>query len=178
MRMQFVTNHPPQKAPKHIALVRPFGVVFLLAGMAMGLAACGSTTAPPGSTNVNYGAVNDQGNVTTTTRPNMRKKPENSAAGAMVAIPFKPIPSDTLKGLSEDDVENKIGPPEMIRGEGDIRVWQYRSDKCSFDAFFVPGAEGSKRELRHMLARMRRGNQAITVQDCLDQVLKMNLGRG
>lgn len=171
--MQLIKNSPPQRA-----VFRPFGVVFLLAGLAMGLSACASsTTAPPGSTNADYGAVDGRGNIVTT-RPNMRKKPENSAAGAMAAIPFKPIARDTLKGLSEDDFKDKIGAPEMIRGEGEIRVWQYRSDQCSFDAFFVPGTKGAQRELRHMLARMRRGNQAISVQDCLDQIVKMNLGQG
>ena len=167
-----LTRHTPR-----MDITRPFGVILLMAAMAMGLVACGGASVPPGSTNANYGQVDTQGNVTTT-QPDSRRKPENSRTRRTAAIPFKPIPNATLKGLSEQEVEAKIGKPEMIRGEGDIRVWQYRSDLCSFDAFFAPATEGSPRELRHMLARMRRGNQPITVQDCLDQVLKKHLARG
>lgn len=156
---------------------RSVGVFLLLAIIAMGLSACGGSNVPPGTTNTEYGQTTygqstSQGNIRAT-RPVVRRKPEISAAGPM--IPFKPIPSDTLKGLSEDAVEAKIGAPEMVRGEGEIRVWQYRSEQCSFDAFFVPKTEGDPRELRHMLARMRRGNQEISVQDCLDEVLKLHL---
>jgi len=158
-------------------ITRPFGVILLLAVMAIGLVACGGASVPPGSTNSSYGQLDAQGNVTTT-RPETRQKPENSRTRRSAAIPFKPIPSATLKGLSEQEFETKIGVPEMVRGEGEIRVWQYRSDQCSFDAFFAPETEGAPRELRHMLARMRRGNQPISVQDCLDQVVKMNLARG
>jgi hypothetical protein len=60
----------------------------------------------------------------------------------------------------------------MTRGEGPARVWQYRSDDCSFDAFFVPAAEGQKRKMTHMLARKRKSADKISVQDCLDQVVK------
>jgi hypothetical protein len=160
-------------------VTRPFGVILLLALIAMGLSACGGgSSGPPGSTNTNYGELNTKGNVTTT-QPEARRRPENSKSRTTTAaIPFKPVPNASLKGLSEPEVEAKIGEPEMIRGEGDIRVWQYRSDQCSFDAFFAPATEGAPRELRHMLARMRRGNQPITVQDCLDQVVKKNLARG
>lgn len=118
-------------------ITRPFGVILLLAVMAMGLVACGGASVPPGSTNASYGQLDAQGNVTTT-RPETRQKPENSRTRRTAAIPFKPIPSATLKGLSEQEFETKIGVPEMIRGEGEIRVWQYRSDQCSFDAFFAP----------------------------------------
>lgn len=159
-------------------VTRPFGVILLLAVIAIGLSACGGGQAlPPGSTNTDYGELTTRGNVTTP-RPEARKRPENSKSRTTAAIPFKPIPAATLKGRSETEVEAKIGEPEMIRGEGDIRVWQYRSDQCSFDAFFAPATEGAPRELRHMLARMRRGNQPITVQDCLDQVVKKNPARG
>lgn len=170
------TGNPVIETPRS-AQLRPFGVLLLLALIAVGLSACGGSTVPPGTTNTEYGQstygqTTNQGNIRAT-RPVVRRKPEISAAGPM--IPFKPIPSDTLKGLSEDAVEKKIGAPEMVRGEGEIQVWQYRSEQCSFDAFFVPKTEGAPRELRHMLARMRRGNQAISVQDCLDQVLKLHL---
>ena len=160
-------------------VTRPFGVILLLLAIAMGLSACGGgSSLPPGSTNTNYGQVTTKGNVTTT-RPEVRKKPENSKSRTTTAaIPFKPIPSASLMGLSEPEFEAKIGEPEMMRGEGDIRVWQYRSDLCSFDAFFAPPTEGAPRELRHMLARMRSGNKPITVQDCLDQVVKKHLASG
>lgn len=159
---------------------RLFGVLFIMAMIAMGLSACGGNAVPPGSTNANYGELSNSGAIKTT-RPVTRKKPESAKSPKspkVAAIPFKPIPTDTLKGLSEEAFESRIGAPEMIRGEGEIRVWQYRSEQCSFDAFFVPKAEGGARELRHMLARMRRGNTAITVQDCLDQVVKQKLAQG
>jgi hypothetical protein len=155
-------------------------VLCILALIAVGLSACGGNAVPPGTTNTSYGqSKSTQAEPARTTRPVVRKKPESSKTGKTVAaIPFKRIPSDTLKGLSEDAFEAKVGTPEMIRGEGDIQVWQYRSEQCSFDAFFVPKAEGAPRELRHMLARMRRGNSAITVQDCLDQIVKLRLSQG
>lgn len=164
-------------------ITRPFGLLLILALIAMGLSACGGKTAPPpGSTNTTYQQSNQQPDQTApvrTSRPIVRKKPEIMKTGKVVAaIPFKQIPSETLEGLSEDAFEAKIGPPEMIRGEGDIQVWQYRSEQCSFDAFFVPRAAGAPRELRHMLARMRRGNSPITVQECLDQIVKLQLKQG
>lgn len=162
-------------------ITRPFGVLCILALIAVGLSACGGNAVPPGTTNTSYGQSKPAARTepVKTTRPVVRKKPETSKTGKTVAaIPFKRIPSDTLKGLSEDAFAAKVGTPEMIRGEGDIQVWQYRSEQCSFDAFFVPKAEGAPRELRHMLARMRRGNSAITVQDCLDQIVKLGLNQG
>lgn len=158
-------------------IIRPFGVVFLMAPIAMGLVACGGASVQTGSTNANYGQLDAQGNVITT-QPNTRQKPENSRTRKTAAIPFQPIPNATLNGLSEQEVEAKIGAPEMMRGEGEVRVWQYRSDQCSFDAFFAPVTKDSPRQLRHMLARMRRGNQPITVQECLDQIVKKHLARG
>jgi hypothetical protein len=159
-------------------VTRPFGVILLLATIALALSACGGGPAtPPGTTNTNYGEASRSGNVTAA-RPEIRTRPENARSRTTAAIPFKRIPEASLKGLSEQALKAKIGEPEMIRGEGDIRVWQYRSDQCSFDAFFAPATEDAPRELRHMLARMRRGNQPITVQDCLDQVVKKNLGTG
>tara|TARA_E500000318_G_scaffold50481_1_gene47256 strand:+ start:698 stop:1255 length:558 start_codon:yes stop_codon:yes gene_type:complete len=171
-------------------IIRPFGVFVLLAMIALALSACGGSTVPPGTTNTSYGQPTSQGTVKTTTTktpaPTTRsatsatgaKKAKSKTESTVAAIPFKPVPTETLKGLSESDFESKIGAPEMIRAEGDIRVWQYRSEQCSFDAFFVPKAEGDTRELRHMLARMRRGNNTISLQDCLDQVVKLNLARG
>lgn len=158
-------------------IIRPFGVLCILALIAVGLSACGGNAVPPGTTNTNYGKLEESGQIKTS-RPVVRKKPENTKPGKTAAIPFKQIPSETLKGLSEEAFEARIGTPEMVRGEGEIRVWQYRSEQCSFDAFFVPKAEGQPRELAHMLARMRRGNSVISVQDCLDQVVKLNLANG
>ncbi len=164
--------------PPRTDIIRPLGGMFILALIALGLSACGGNAVPPGTTNTNYGQLNQTGQIKTT-RPVVRKKPENSKPSKVAAVTaFKQIPSATLKGLSEDAFEAKIGTPEMIRGEGDIQVWQYRSEQCSFDAFFVPKAEGSPRELRHMLARMRRGNKAISVQECLDQIVKLHLNQG
>ena len=126
-------------------VTRPFGVILLLALIAMGLSACGGgSSVPPGSTNTNYGELNTKGNVTTT-QPEARRRPENSKSRTTTAaIPFKPVPNASLKGLSEPEVEAKIGEPEMIRGEGDIRVWQYRSDQCSREC----GAEISRSRFR------------------------------
>ncbi|KZB52352.1 hypothetical protein AUP42_14520 [Thalassospira lucentensis] len=94
---------------------------------------------------------------------------------AIPPVPFKSIRAETLMGLSEDAVEQKIGEPEMTRGEGPARVWQYRSEECSFDAFFFPAAEGETRKMTHMLARKRKSADKISVQDCLDQVVKARI---
>ncbi|MBX2832356.1 MAG: hypothetical protein KTR23_14625 [Rhodospirillales bacterium] len=170
-------------------IIRPFGVLLLLAVIGLALSACGGATVPPGTTNTNYGKLNNQDDAKATrlatgstprpaTSTTARQKPKSRPKPSVAAIPFKSIPTEALKGLTETDFESKIGAPEMIRAEGDIRVWQYRSEQCSFDAFFVPKAKGETRKLGHMLARMRRGNNAISLQDCLDQVVKLNLGRG
>ncbi len=97
---------------------------------------------------------------------------------AIPPVPFKPIRAETLMGLSEAAVEKKIGAPEMTRGEGPARVWHYRSDECSFDAFFFPEAEGDTPKMTHMLARMRKNANKISVQDCLDQVIKARSAKG
>ena len=97
---------------------------------------------------------------------------------AIPPVPFKPIKAETLMGLSEAAVEEKIGAPEMTRGEGPARVWQYRSDECSFDAFFFPETEGDTPKMTHMLARMRKSADKISIQDCLDQVVMARSARG
>lgn len=162
--------------------------------IATSLVACGGNAIPPGSTNQNYGKATSASSPRVT--QNIPKKPEASATGSTTAtepaasstgtakskspritvaippIPFKSIKAETLMGLSEDAVKQKIGEPEMTRGEGPARVWQYRSDDCSFDAFFFPAAEGQKRKMTHMLARKRKSADKISVQNCLDQVVK------
>ncbi|MCC9621224.1 hypothetical protein LPB41_05915 [Thalassospira sp. MA62] len=145
--------------------------------IALGLVACGGNAVPPGTTNSQYGSVGPSGQISRSDDINRRARTGEPRQRA--AIPFKPVPASSLTGLSEAAFTQKVGTPEMIRGEGDIKVWQYRSSECSFDAFFAPGAEtGSPRQLRHMLARMRRGNQPISIQDCLDQIVKQHQQRG
>lgn len=157
---------------------RPFGVMGLLALIAVSLSACGGNAVPPGTTNAAY---DSPGNVAVTehSRPaTWPKRPTGSPTGKTAAIPFVRIPSATLMGLSESGLETKIGTPEMIRGEGETRVWQYRSEHCSLDAFFFPETEGGPRHLRHMLARMRKGGEKISVQDCLDQIVRQQQKQG
>ncbi|MBL4843799.1 MULTISPECIES: hypothetical protein [Thalassospira] len=174
----------------------PAGLLCAMILIATSLVACGGNALPPGSTNQNYGKATSASSPRVT--QDIPKKPEVSATGsatsmatepaasstgtakskspritvAIPPVPFKSIKAETLMGLSEDAVEQKIGEPEMTRGEGPARVWQYRSDDCSFDAFFFPAAEGQKRKMTHMLARKRKSADKISVQDCLDQVVK------
>ncbi|WP_143589494.1 hypothetical protein [Thalassospira mesophila] len=94
-------------------------------------------------------------------------KPKQTAA-----IPFVQIKAASLANLEGKAVEAKLGKPEMQRGEGSAKVWQYRSDRCALDVFFYP--QGGKKQpvLVHMLARLRDGNGEIDLQDCLDEVVK------
>lgn len=163
-------------------------MVVLLAVIGATLSACGGSAVPPGTTNVSYNTTAagapPQTQTQTQKAPPRRvqtQKPKTTPKKT-AAIPLKPLAADTLAGLSEKAVMAKIGEPELIRSEGETIVWQYRSDQCSFDMFFSPStksdAKSDPRELRHILARMRRGNDRISVQDCLDQVRQERLSRG
>ncbi|WP_404423591.1 hypothetical protein [Thalassospira australica] len=158
--------------------------------------ACGGNAVPPGSTNQNYGKATSSaksprvtqdipkkaGSAATSTVTAKSAKPATATGPRMTVaippVPFKPIKAETLMGLSEAAVEEKIGAPEMTRGEGPARVWQYRSDECSFDAFFFPETEGDTPKMTHMLARMRKSADKISIQDCLDQVVMARSARG
>lgn len=164
--------------------------------VATSLVACGGNAVPPGSTNHSYGKSASANSTrviqdiprksgtsanagTTATAPNSMANSSGTASSkspgitvAIPRIPIKSIKAETLIGLSEEAVEQKIGEPEMTRGEGPARVWQYRSDDCSFDAFFFPAAEGETRKMTHMLARKRKSADKISVQNCLDQVIR------
>jgi hypothetical protein len=98
-------------------------------------------------------------------KPNV--KPKQTAA-----IPFVQIKAATLANLDGKAVEARLGKPEMQRGEGSARVWQYRSERCALDVFFYPQGEKKQPVLVHMLARLRDGNGKIDLQDCLDEVVK------
>ncbi|WP_139833689.1 hypothetical protein [Thalassospira alkalitolerans] len=184
--------------PRRSAL-RSAGIICAMALMATSLVACGGNAVLPGDTNQAYGTASSgtpsitqnippktSASASTTTSASTRvttttRSAKPGSARKTVAIPPRPIKSikaETLMGLSETAVKSQIGAPEMIRGEGPTRVWQYRSDECSFDAFFFPGTEGETRKMTHMLARLRKSADKISVQDCLDQVLKSRSANG
>ncbi|WP_417842731.1 hypothetical protein [Thalassospira sp.] len=168
--------------------------VTLLSGL---LAACAGNAVGPGVTNTNYGkntlngaSYNDgmaQAPARNATKKTDNTVPNNQAASLAArkppirpdvkpkktaAIPFVQIKAASLANLDSKAIEAKLGKPEMQRGEGSAKVWQYRSDRCALDVFFYP--QGGKKQpvLVHMLARLRDGNGEIALQDCLDEVVK------
>ncbi|MDP2699268.1 hypothetical protein [Thalassospira sp.] len=169
--------------------------------MAVSLVSCGGSAPPPGSTNDTYRNPAMTGNSPQRTRtspaiqqtipPRRQAIPprpvtvapepapdENADAIAetppeTAAIPFVPsLDVNDLIGQTEAAVTDRLGEPELVRGEGPSRVWQYRTDRCIFDAFFFPQTENAPRHLAHMIARLRNGEGEITLQNCLDDIMR------
>ncbi|PKR54697.1 hypothetical protein COO20_08075 [Thalassospira marina] len=100
-------------------------------------------------------------------KPAKPVKPKETAS-----IPFVQIKAASLANLDGKKVEAKLGKPEMQRGEGAAKVWQYRSERCALDVFFYPQGTSKEPVLVHMLARLRNGEDKIELQDCLDEIVK------
>ncbi|NIZ00769.1 hypothetical protein [Thalassospira lucentensis] len=181
-----MTSIKTHKFPPLTGAKRSFGVVALFALIGTSLVACGGNAVPPGTTNASYSNLSTGAKTQTRAKPApVRRTPSKKTKTPpkkTAALPFVPLAADTLAGLSEKAVVAKLGEPELIRSEGQTMVWQYRSSECSFDMFFMPvsktGAKSDNREVRHMLARKRRGNDRISVQACLDQVRKERRSQG
>ncbi|OKH87341.1 hypothetical protein [Thalassospira sp. TSL5-1] len=164
-------------------------------GLSVLLAACAGNAVAPGATNNTYGnktlngasysdamtpdhqgpakdvtveKANNQAAALASRKPPIKPaRPKKTAA-----IPFVQIKAASLANLDGKKVEAKLGKPEMQRGEGAARVWQYRSDRCALDVFFYPQGNSKKPVLVHMLARLRNGDGKIDLQECLDEIVK------
>ena len=155
------------------------------------LAACAGNAVAPGATNNSYGTntlngasysdamapdhagkANDvkasKSHKLASHIPPVKPAPPKKTA----AIPFVRVKVASLAKLDGKKVEAKLGKPEMQRGEGPAKVWQYRSDRCALDIFFYPQGKSKKPVLAHMLARLRNGEGKIGLQECLDEIVK------
>ena len=169
--------------------------VLSVLGLSVLLAACAGNAVPPGATNNTYGNQTLNGaSYSDGTTPGHQDKVKddtvqkaNNQAAALAArkppvkpakpkktaaIPFVRVPAASLANLNGKAVEAKLGKPEMQRGEGSAKVWQYRSDRCALDVFFYPQGNSKKPVLVHMLARLRNGDGKIDLQECLDEIVK------
>ena len=42
----------------------------------------------------------------------------------------------TVKNLTQDEVTKLFGPPNYVRQEGDVLIWQFKTDECVYEIFW------------------------------------------
>lgn len=61
-------------------------------------------------------------------------------------------------GLTPDEMERRLGKPDLVRGEGEASVWQYVSGPCVLHFFLYPSATDPKAQrVEHVEAKTRPG---------------------
>ena len=77
------------------------------------------------------------------------------------------LPLSGLLGASEDDARQRLGPPDLVRAEGQGAMWTYRLDDCALFLFFK-GPEGQPlRVSGAATGPRRRGEPPATVEACI-----------
>ena len=72
--------------------------------------------------------------------------PEKDAPGKRAPEIVKPAPPspppafkpDTVLSKADSVLLSQLGVADIIRTEGQVRIWQYRLDRCVFDFFLTP----------------------------------------
>ena len=71
----------------------------------------------------------------------------DSAAPPTIALrPAPPIDDDPdhFLGLDPEGLEDRLGPPDLLRRETPAEVWQYRSPLCVLDLFLYDKSDGKQ----------------------------------
>ncbi|MGB2319176.1 MAG: hypothetical protein ACPH74_03675 [Candidatus Puniceispirillum sp.] len=67
--------------------------------------------------------------------------PEKRAPEIVKPAPPSPPPAfkpDTVLSKADSVLLSQLGVADIIRTEGQVRIWQYRLDRCVFDFFLTP----------------------------------------
>lgn len=67
--------------------------------------------------------------------------PEKKAPEIVKPAPPSPPPAfkpDTVLSKADSVLLSQLGVADIIRTEGQVRIWQYRLDRCVFDFFLTP----------------------------------------
>ena len=67
--------------------------------------------------------------------------PEKRAPEIVTPAPPSPPPAfkpDTVLSKADSVLLSQLGVADIIRTEGQVRIWQYRLDRCVFDFFLTP----------------------------------------
>jgi hypothetical protein len=69
--------------------------------------------------------------------------PEKKAPEIVKPAPPSPPPAfkpDTVLSKADSVLLSQLGVADIIRTEGQVRIWQYRLDRCVFDFFLTPAS--------------------------------------
>lgn len=89
---------------------------------------------------------------------------DNAAAAHGIATPFSQLSFDaprapsflqtvsTVKSANPYSLRQALKEPELVRADGPVSVWQYRSRKCVLDLYFI---EGQADRIAHLEIRPR-----------------------
>jgi hypothetical protein len=144
---------------------------FIIVGAACLLAACAgsqNTSTPPQPTATATVKVPPQTAPTEPTREPVRE--------AVRAAPA-PIPTpDTLVGLASNEVDNLLGPPDLVRldGPAEVRLYRAPATGCTFHVFlYVKDAAARTRAVEYYEARNLAGRlEGAALADCYRALVK------
>jgi hypothetical protein len=101
------------------------------------------------------------------TMENPPSSPAMPYSGVAILPPVNDDPQQ-LMGLDQDELNEKLGEPALIRRDGDAEVWQYRAERCVLDLFLY----GALKRVEHVDLRNRGTGDDATIRDCFVGMLR------
>lgn len=125
--------------------------------MFVGLAGCQQLQVPVApktdSTNISWkGLTIQRDNLPTSTNPNENFEVEALELNApdsttilesevpVITVAPQDLDPQLFLGQSTDQLESRLGPPSILRKEGNAEIWQYQLSDCVVDFFFYDKA--------------------------------------
>lgn len=81
---------------------------------------------------------------------------------------------EKIKQLTGADALKIMGQPELVRKDGSSLSWQYRSQNCVIDLFWVNGASDVSRIPVYHFETRNRGVNKITAKKCIADMIEDN----
>ncbi len=100
-------------------------------------------------------------------KPDSQFEPDSPARPSKPSQMSSSLPLSGLLAASEDDTRQRLGPPDLVRSEGQGAMWTYRLDDCALFLFFK-GPEGQPlRVSGAATGPRRRGEPPAPVEACI-----------
>lgn len=86
---------------------------------------------------------------------------------------------ENLKQLISTDFEKMFSAPELKRREGNLTVWQYRSDACVLDLYFKGDDDTPldyvmrPRHVAYFVGGEEDSNAALSDAECIETIISM-----
>ncbi len=85
-------------------------------------------------------------------------------------VPIAPVNDDPgqLLGMTSDTLGDILGEPSVVRRDGGVEVWQYRSEDCVLDLFLY----GFMKQVEYVDLRDRGDSTDVMVRACFVRMLR------